>query len=73
MQATVSIVVHLEHDEIVGDGEVLADLLDQIPADTPIDTIGGEGAYDSKTCHAEIAARGARPSIPPRDGAKPWS
>jgi Transposase DDE domain len=57
----------------VGDGEVLADLLDQIPADTPIDTIGGDGAYDSKPCHAEIAARGAQPSIPPRDGAKPWS
>ncbi|CAG9185148.1 IS5 family transposase ISRta5 [Cupriavidus laharis] len=57
----------------VGDGEVLADLLDQIPADTPIDTIGGDGAYDSKPCHAEIAARGAKPSIPPRDGAKPWS
>ncbi len=57
----------------VGDGEVLADLLDQIPADTPIDPIGGDGAYDSKPCHAEIAARGAQPSIPPRDGAKPWS
>jgi len=57
----------------VGDGEVLADLLDQIPADTPIDTIGGDGAYDSKPCHAEIAARGAQHSIPPRDGAKPWS
>jgi len=57
----------------VGDGEVLADLLDQIPADTPIDTIGGDGAYDSKPCHAEIAARGAQPSIPPRYGAKPWS
>lgn len=37
------------------------------------DTIGGDGAYDSKPCHAEIAARGAQPSIPPRDGAKPWS
>ncbi len=55
----------------VGDGEVLADLLDQIPADTPIDTIGGDGAYDSKPCHTEIAARVAKPSIPPRDGAKP--
>jgi hypothetical protein len=26
----------------VGDGEVLSDLLDQIPADSPIDTIGGD-------------------------------
>lgn len=57
----------------VGDDEVLADLLDQIPADTRIDTIGGDGAYDSKPCHAEIAARGAQRSNPPRDGAKPWS
>lgn len=24
-------------------------------------------------CHAAIAARGARPLIPPRNGAKPWS
>lgn len=57
----------------VGDGEVLADLLDQLPADTPINTIAADGAYDSKPCHAAIAARGARPLIPPRDGAKPWS
>ncbi|WP_316157375.1 IS5 family transposase [Cupriavidus sp. BIC8F] len=57
----------------VGDGEVLSDLLDQIPADMPIDTIGGDGAYDSKPCHAAIAVRGAQPSIPPREGAKPWA
>lgn len=55
-----------------GDGEVLPDLLDQIPADVMIDTIGGDGAYDTKPCHAQIAARGASPSIPPREGAKPW-
>ncbi|SOZ76003.1 hypothetical protein CBM2633_P270013 [Cupriavidus taiwanensis] len=41
--------------------------------DTPIDTIGGDGAYDNKASHAEIAARVAQPAIPPRDGAKPWS
>lgn len=57
----------------VGDGEVLTDRLDQIPADTPIDTIGGDGAYDSKPCHAAIDARGAVPSIPPREGAMPWA
>ncbi|MFX1689704.1 IS5 family transposase [Paraburkholderia sp. A2RI-6] len=55
-----------------GDGEVLPDLLDQIPADVMIDTIAGDGAYDTKPCHAQIAARGASPSIPPREGAKPW-
>ncbi len=55
-----------------GDGEVLPDLLDQIPADVAIETIGGDGAYDTKPCHAQIAARGAVPSIPPREGAMPW-
>ncbi|RKE23778.1 DDE family transposase [Paraburkholderia sp. BL23I1N1] len=54
-----------------GDGEVLPDLLDQIPADVVIDTIGGDGAYDTRPCHAQIAARSAIPSIPPREGAKP--
>ena len=56
----------------VDDASVLPGLLDQIPADEPIETIGGDGAYDTKRCHAAIAARGARPSIPPREGAKPW-
>lgn len=55
-----------------GDGEVLPDLLDQIPNDVPIDIIGGDGAYDTKPCHAQIATRGAIPSIPPREGAIPW-
>ncbi|MGF6971807.1 hypothetical protein QFZ94_000234 [Paraburkholderia sp. JPY465] len=52
-----------------GDGEVLPDLLDQIPADAATDTIGGDGAYDTKACHARIAARGAAPSVPPHEGA----
>ncbi|MHA6907983.1 IS5 family transposase [Ralstonia pseudosolanacearum] len=55
----------------VSDGEVLPDLLDQIPSDVPIETIGGDGAYDTKPCHAQIDARGAAPSIPPREGAMP--
>ena len=37
-----------------------------------IDTNGGDGAFGTKPCHAQIAARGASPSIPPREGAKPW-
>ena len=56
----------------VDDASVLPGLLGQIPADEPIETIGGDGAYDTKRCHAAIAARGATPSIPPREGAKPW-
>ncbi|WP_175743852.1 IS5 family transposase, partial [Burkholderia ambifaria] len=56
----------------VADGDVLAELLDQIPDDELLDVIGGDGAYDTKPCHAAIAARGATPSIPPREGAAHW-
>ena len=57
----------------VPDADVLPDLLDQIPADVPIGTVGGDGAYDTRQCHAQIEARCAQPSIPPREGAAPWS
>jgi hypothetical protein len=57
----------------VDDAGALPGLLAQIPADEPVDTIGGDGAYDTKQCHKAIAGRGATPSIPPREGAKPWS
>ncbi|MGH1507085.1 IS5-like element IS1420 family transposase [Ralstonia solanacearum] len=56
----------------VGDADVLPDLLDQLPPDISVDIVGGDGAYDSKQCHAAIAKRGARPSIPPREGASSW-
>lgn len=56
----------------VADADVLPELLEQIPSETPIDTIGGDGAYDTRQCHAAIATRDAQPSIPPREGAMPW-
>ncbi|KVZ78549.1 transposase [Burkholderia ubonensis] len=56
----------------VADGDVLAELLEQIPTDEGLDTVSGDGACDSKPCDAAIAARGATPSIPPRDGAVHW-
>ncbi|XDJ35223.1 MAG: IS5 family transposase [Burkholderia sp.] len=56
----------------VADGDALAKLLDQIPREKQIDVIGGDGAYDTKPCHAAIAARSAIPSIPPREGAVHW-
>jgi hypothetical protein len=61
----------MTHQE-VDDASVLPGLLGQIPVDEPIDTIGGDGAYDTKHCHAAIAVRGATPSIPPREGAQRW-
>ncbi|TCG07408.1 hypothetical protein BZM27_19590 [Paraburkholderia steynii] len=57
----------------VDDASVLPDLLAQITADVPVDTVGGDGAYDTKQCHATIAARGAQPSIPPHEGATRWA
>ncbi|CRY28709.1 IS5 family transposase [Burkholderia pseudomallei] len=56
----------------VADGEVLPELLEQVSADESIDTIGGDGAYDTPACYASITARGAIPSIPPREGAVHW-
>ncbi|XDJ36158.1 MAG: IS5 family transposase [Burkholderia sp.] len=56
----------------VADSDALAKLLDQIPREEQIDVIGGDGAYDTKPCHAAIAARSAIPSIPPREGAVHW-
>ena len=38
------------------DGEVLPDLVDQIPADLMVDVIAGDGAYDTELCRAHIAA-----------------
>jgi hypothetical protein len=55
----------------VDDASALSGLLAQIPADEPIDTIGGDGAYNTKDCHAEIAGRDATPSIPPREKRSP--
>lgn len=35
-------------------------------------SVGGDGAYDTKGCHAAIAQRGAQAVIPLRKNAKPW-
>jgi hypothetical protein len=54
-------------DNATGDAPMLPCLLDQIPA-----SVGGDGAYDTKSCHAAIAGRGAQALIPTRKNAKPW-
>ncbi len=38
----------------VGDAPMLPELLKQIPADEPIASVSGDGAYDTKLCHAAI-------------------
>jgi transposase len=53
-----------------GDSEVFSDLLDQVEGD--VAQVSADGAYDTEGCHAAIAERGAKATIPPRDGAVLW-
>lgn len=56
----------------VGDAPVLPDLLAQIPANERIATVGADGAYDTRKCHAAIAERHAEAIIPVRRNGQPW-
>lgn len=56
----------------VGDGPMLPELLAQIPPEEPIGTVTADGAYDTRTCHAAIAARQACAVIPTRRNGRPW-
>ncbi len=56
----------------VGDGPVLPKLLEQIPPEEPIGTVTADGAYDTRPCHAAIAARQAQAIIPTRRNGRPW-
>ncbi len=50
-------------DNGTGDASMLPELLSQIPADEPLASVGGDGAYDAKACHAAIAQRNAQAII----------
>jgi transposase len=52
------------------DSEVFDDLLDQVEGD--VSQVSADGAYDTKGCHSAIAARGAKATIPPREGSVEW-
>ena len=56
----------------IGDGPMLAELLAQIPAEEPIGLVTADGAYDTRGCHAAIAARKAGAVIPTRRNGQPW-
>lgn len=56
-----------------GDAPTLPDLLAQIPDEERIVSVGGDGAYDTKDCHAAIAERGADPIIPVRRNGRSWT
>jgi len=52
------------------DGQVLPELLDQVPAE--IDQVSGDGAYDKRNCYKAIKQHQAKAVIPPRRNAKIW-
>ena len=54
-----------------GDAPLLPELLDQIPLDQEIASVTADGAFDTRTCHDAIAARGAAAILPPCKNAKP--
>ncbi len=56
----------------IGDAPVLPGLLAQIPKGETILSVGGDGAYDTRNCHAAIAARNAQAIIPVRRNGRPW-
>lgn len=56
----------------VGDAQVLPDMLNQIPRDERIDSVSGDGAYDTKNAHIAIVERDAEAIIPVRKNGKPW-
>ncbi len=51
---------------------MLPKLLEQIPPEEPIGTVTADGAYDTRSCHAAIAAREACAVIPVRRNGRPW-
>jgi hypothetical protein len=56
----------------VDDASVLPELLAQLPPDTKVEIVGGDGAYDTKVARAAIAGCGALALIPPVEGAVHW-
>lgn len=57
----------------IGDAPTLPELLAQIPEHETVLSVGGDGAYDTRDCHAAIAGRGADPVIPVRRNGRTWT
>jgi hypothetical protein len=55
-----------------GDGEIVPDLLAQLPKAERIGVISGDGAYDTRGVYETSAAREAALVVPPRRNGKPW-
>lgn len=55
-----------------GDGPQVEELLSQLPPDTVLGSVSGDGAYDSRRVYRAVYARGAELRVPPRRDGKPW-
>jgi IS5 family transposase len=69
-EATGEILAAVASTNNVSDDEALADILEGI--EDEIEQLSGDGAYDKRKCYDEIAARGAKATIPPRKDAVMW-
>ena len=54
------------------DGQILPDLLAQLPEGEQIELISGDGAYDTRAVYAAAASREAALLVPPRRNGKSW-
>ena len=54
----------------VSDAAVIPDLLQQLPDDEVLESLTGDGAYDTQAVHEEVIKRGGIPIIPPRKNAR---
>ena len=54
----------------VSDASVIPDLLHQLPKDEVLESLTGDGAYDTQPVYEAVIKRGAIPIIPPRKNAR---
>ena len=68
--ATHAIVAAESSLENIADNEVLPTLLNPLRRD--IEQVSGDGAYDTRECHALLKKKGIKATIPPRKNAALW-
>ena len=54
----------------VSDAAVIPNLLEQLPEDEDLESLTGDGAYDTQQVYEAVAKRGALAVIPPRKNAR---
>ena len=54
----------------VSDGAVVPGLIEQLPPNEVLESLTGDGAYDTQRVHEAVIRRGGTPIIPPRKNAR---